>query len=167
MAAAPAVAVDTAGVVDTVELGAAVGIAVAAARECCSMTRMQLPQVAGSMFFGRLGSSLSKQQAYPAKASQRGHSRHQDWMESVWASAQHLVSRQGLASFRQQCSCPVGDSCRYKRSRRVLEQSAFGYRRHLETVEEQQSSMRQEAEGRSVCSMKSKIRENEARDSVV
>lgn len=45
-------------------------------------------------------------------------------------------------------------------------QSAFGYRHHLEMVEERQSSMRQEAGGKSICSMKSKIRENEAQDSV-
>lgn len=79
----PAVAVDTAEVVDTVELVAAVGIAVAVAPACYSTILMQLLQVAGSMFSGKLGSSLSKQQACPAKVSQRGHSRHQDWMESV------------------------------------------------------------------------------------
>lgn len=167
VAPVPAVAVDTAEVVDTVELVEAFGIAAAVAPECCWKSQMQLLQAAGNTSSGKLGSSLSRQQAYPAKALQRGHSRHQGWMGSEWALAQHLVSRQDLASCPQQCLCLVEGSCRYKRSHMALGQSAFGHRRHLETAEERQSSMRQEGEGKSICSMKSKTRENGDWDSVV
>lgn len=165
MAPGPAVAVDTAEVVDTVELVEAFDIAAAVAPECCWKTQMQLLQAAGNTSSGRLGSLLSKQQAYPAGASQRGHSRHQGWMESEWASAQHLVSQQDLASSPQQCLCLVEGSYRCKPSHMALGQSAFGCRRHLEKAEERQNSMRQEEEGRSICSMKSKRRENEDWDS--
>lgn len=167
MAPVAAVAVDTAEAVDTVELVEAFGIAAAVAPECYWKTQMQLLQAAGNTSSGKLGSLLSKQQASPAKASQRGHSRHQGWMENEWASVQHLVSRQDLASSPQQCLCLVEGSYRYKQSHMALGQSAFGYRRHLETAEERQNSMRQEEEGRSICSMKSKTRENGDWDSVV
>jgi hypothetical protein len=156
-----AAAVDIAEVADTAELVEAFGIAAAVAPECCySRIQMQLLQAAGSMFSGKLGSLLSKQQACPAKASQRGHSLHQDWMENEWASAQHLVSRQDQASSQQRCSCLVEGSYRCKRSHMALGQLAFGYRRHLGRAEERQSSMRQEEEGRSICLMKSRTREN-------
>lgn len=167
MAAVPAVAVNTVEAVDTVELVEAFGIAAAAAPECYSMTQMQLLQAAGSTFSGKLGNSLSKQQVFPAKALQRGHSRHQGWMESEWASVQHLVSRQDLASSQQQYLCLVEGSYHYRRSHMAWGRLAFGYHRHLEMVEERQSSMRQEEEGRSICLMKSKTRESEDWDSVV
>lgn len=151
-------AVHTTEVVDTAW---AVNIAAAALRSC-PRVRRQLRE-AGNTSSGKSDSLLSKLQAYLAAVSQRGHSRHRDSTESVWASALHLASRQGLASSRQQCLYPTEGSCRCRQSHRALGQLAFGCRRHLGTAKAQQSSTHLEAAGTLVYWRRSRRRENKDR----